>query len=362
MRMRKFVQLLTAMFLIAGLLAAPTSAEARQTIRLTIGGGHPAGTIGYITGAHEQFQVDVSRMVEERTNYDILWIEAYGGTIASLSEMVEATQHGLLDIGVINPLFVSSDLFLHGIAFFVPMTTGDTVILGEVMDVMYEEFPYFKDILQNNFNQKFLGIGFNGGFQLFSSRPVHSMEDLRGLRVAGAGANLHWLRNTGAVPVQDTIANGYTSIQTGVYDAWLMLADSIMRFRIYEVAPYDILVDFGSAPNGLLTINMNTWNRLPAEIQDILVEAGRLYSLDQRTRANEDDVFARNYMQTRGLTTIEFPLEEREKWIALLPNIPDIWVEEVENRGFPGRVMMDRFLELFAERGVTLPRDTWGSM
>ena len=67
-------------------------------------------------------------------------------------------------------------------------------------------------------------------------------------------------------------------------------------------------------------------------------------------------------MQSEGLTTIEFPREEREKWIALLPNIPNIWVEEVEGKGFPGRAMMDRFLELFAERGVTLPRDTWGSM
>ena len=337
-----------------------TTDDGRQTITLTIGAGHPAGTIGHVTGAQDQFQVDVSRLAAERTNYDIQWIEAYGATIAALSEMVDATQRGLLDIGVINKLFVSSDLFLHGIAFFVPMTTDDTTVLAEVMEIMYEEFPYFKDVLENDFNQKFLGMGFNGGFQLFSNRPVYTMEDLRGLRIAGAGANLHWLANTGAVPVQDAISNGYTSIQTGVYDAWLMLADSIMRFRIHEVAPYDILVNFGSAPNGILTVNLDTWNSLPPEIQEILVEAGQLYSADQPVRANIDDAYARAFMQSEGMTTIEFPEEEREKWIAALPNVPNIWVEEAESMGFPGRQMMDRFLELFAERGVTLPLETWG--
>jgi hypothetical protein len=72
-----------AVSLVAG-LATHASAE---TITLRIASGH-APAVVYAGLMRDYFQPELKRRVEERTDYNINWVEGYGGAIVRVGERV----------------------------------------------------------------------------------------------------------------------------------------------------------------------------------------------------------------------------------------------------------------------------------
>ncbi len=81
------------------------------------------------------------------------------------------------------------------------------------------------------------------------------MADLKGRKIAGAGLNLKWLEYAGAVPVQSRLPEAYTSMQTGVYNGWIMFPSGWVNFKLNEVAKYYTEVGFGAITWHGLTMN-----------------------------------------------------------------------------------------------------------
>ena len=88
--------------LIAPLLVAvavatiPRMAHA-ETFRLTIGAGHPVPAASWVAPMQSFMQVEVKKRVEQKTGHKIEWVEAYGGSVAKLGEVLEAVENGLMD-------------------------------------------------------------------------------------------------------------------------------------------------------------------------------------------------------------------------------------------------------------------------
>lgn len=334
---------------------APADVE-KETISLVIGSGHSARQMDYMEALDDFFIPEVSKRVSEETNYEIEWTTAYGGTVAKLPEMVTAVQDGLLDMGTIATAMVSSQLPLHNYTYILPYTADTPVICYEASSQLYNEFP---DELINSFeteyNQKFLGILAQPTYQIYSTVPINSFEDLSGLKIGAAGKNQLWLENTGAVVVQTNMSDNYTSLQTGLIDAVLIAAYWGINSQINEVAPYCIKADLGSHAGAQLTVNLDTWNSLPEEVQTIIAEV-----------ANEFQVYAANYalecegksyalIEEAGGTIIEFPDEDKAEWLAALPNLPDAQYSP-ELAGV-GQDILSRYLEILEEMGQNIPRD-----
>src|SRR5690606_27236449 len=92
----------------------------------------------------------------------------------------------------------------------------------------------------------------------------------------------------GVVPVQSSLVDAYTSLQTGVYNGWIMFPSGVMNFKLYEVSKYYTEIGFGAITWHGLTINSRRFERLPKEVQDILLEVGREYE-DLTGTVNEEN-------------------------------------------------------------------------
>ena len=99
--------------------------------------------------------------------------------------------------------------------------------------------------------------------------PVHSVADLRGHKILAPGPSAAWLEGTGAVAVDGGLTTYYTQIQTGVADGVLTILTGAAPYRIHEVAPYITLVGLGGQVTGALSINLDTWNRLPPDVRGV---------------------------------------------------------------------------------------------
>lgn len=159
----------------------------------------------------------------------------------------------------------------------------------------YDAVPWLTEQFQSEYSQVLLGLHCWDNYHLGTTDPWDTVDDLKGVKIGGAGPNLPWLEFTGAVPIQSTLPMGDLSLQTGVYHGWLMFASAYLGFKFYEPAPNYTLIGFGAMGVNALTMNKRKFDSLPLDPQKIMLDVGRAYedqagaSLNGRQKAGLDD-------------------------------------------------------------------------
>lgn len=336
-----------------------TGAEGQgQSISVTLGAGHPAGgAITYTNLSQDLFVPEFVKRVEEETDHTIQVNEAYGGSITPLGEVLEGTRDGILDIGLVPWPFEPSNLFLHNIAYYVPFGTPDPTMAIQVVRDAFEEHPEMITVFEEEWNQKMLGIAGVGNYGLISTFEWSDVSELRGKKISAAGPNLPWLEPVGAVPVQGNLNEWYTSLQTGVFEGAIMFPEATVGFRLHEPAPNYTKTDFGAIGVGSLNVNLDFFNGLPEEVQEILVELGREYEEQMGPQIDEDAEAAIQTMEEEGTAIRELPFDQKQAWADALPNIPAERAAEADEMGLPGTDLMRTYLQLMKDAGFEFPRD-----
>ncbi len=336
-------------------LSLPLAAHAEK-FTLRVASGHPSGPSVYVSLVEKLFVPEVKKRVKERTKHEVDFVEGYGGAIVKVAETLEAVENGLIDIGAYCFCFEPAKLFLHNFPYYAPFGPQDSDQAMKVTRAVYNRFPVLTEVFEKQYKQKLLGLSGWDNYHLGTVKEWNKVSDLKGVKVGGAGPNLPWIEYAGAVPVQSTLPEGYMSLQNGVYSGWLMFPSAYFGFKFYEPAPYYTLIGFGAVGVNGLTINLNTFRKLPKEIQDILVEVGRLYE--------EESGKALNAAQAKGLENLEksgkavikkLPEDTRVEWAKSLSGFPVKMAKEADGKGLPGTAVMRAYLEEMEKAGYKPP-------
>ena len=286
----------------------------------------------------------------------IRWTEAYGGSLYNYEGTLEAIEIGLTDMGWVGTLWELSKMPLQNVTYYTPFVTHDFHLLSQLINDLHETEPVLAQAWTDQ-NQRFLGASVIETYHLMTNFPVNSVDDLRGRKILAPGPSASWLEGTGAVAVEGSLTTYYTDIQTGVADGVLTILTGAAPYRIHEVAPYITLVDLGSQVMGAISINLDTWNSLPEDIQTVLAELGREYSKEEANEVEERYERFRASMQSEGAMISEFPEVERRKWLDGMPNIAGSWAEATQRRGIPAKELLGIYMNAVRERGATPLRD-----
>jgi TRAP-type C4-dicarboxylate transport system substrate-binding protein len=344
-----------AMGLIAVCLLTPGMVQATN-FRLIIGAGHPVEASAWITSMRDYMQVEIKKQVEAKTPHKIEWVEAYGGSIAKLGEVLEAIESGLMDVGDVHIPFEPSKLMAQNFPYFIPFGTPDPLVATKAAFKVYQDVPQLKEILEKKYNQVFLGVGAVPCYNLVTTFPWDKVEQLKGKKIAAAGPNIPWLQSVGAAGVQSNLNEAYTSLQTGVYQGWVMHAQATVSFKLHEVAKNFMVTDFGAIPNVLITINRTTWNKFPKEVKEIFTAVGSQYHLIQTPLAQAKDDRAFQTMKDTGCKVQTLTWDEKVKWANALTDIPHDRIAEINKAGMPGEAIRAYYMNLKAA-GVKFPRE-----
>jgi TRAP-type C4-dicarboxylate transport system substrate-binding protein len=360
MKQRRYVKALivlgTLVFMIGFLNGPSVMAVNKKVIKLKFGAGHPTAA-PWVSFASNFFCKEAPKRIDERTNYKLEISELWGGSVAKLGEVLEAVEIGILDMGIVIIGFDPTKCYLHNWQFNIPFYMHDPRKSIRVRMKVYEEFPIFEDVFKK-YNQIHLGAGGHDDYGLISTFPVRKAEDLKGHKICAAGSNIPWIKGTGAVPVQGTLNEAYTGLQTGVYDGWVMFPSSTVSFKLHEVAKNYTLTNFGSVTGVQhITINTKVWNKLPPEVQKILREVGKEYTIKQHEAVNDLSEKALKTMRDSGVAIHQLPHEEKVKWASMLINQPKQWAEEAEAKGYPGTAIMKATIKYAEQEGHVFLRN-----
>jgi C4-dicarboxylate-binding protein DctP len=322
-------------------------------ITLRIASGHAPGVV-YVNLMRDFFEVEVKKRVEERTDHTVNFVEGYAGSIVKTNETLEGVQDNIVDMGGFCFCFEPSNLPLHAFQVMLPFGPTDPEQSLKMAQAVYAATPQLTSVFEEKFNQKLLARITDGAYNLGTTFDWNTLDNLKGQKIAGAGLNLNWLNYAQAVGVQSALPNAYQDMSTHVYEGWIMFPSAWNNLKLYEPAPFYTLIGFGAITWHGLTINLDTWNRLPPEVQEILVEVAKEF--EEKTGEVNKAEYARHVEELRGKTTVkELPEDVRKAWAEALAAWPQQIAKEIDGKGLPGSETLKLALKAAEDAGYTWP-------
>lgn len=190
----------------------------------------------------------------------------YGPEVVALPQMKDALQTGLADVGNGLPLYFAADFPQTGLA-------GDLALMGRspyAMGYAMTEFGVNCAVCQEEFKKfggVFLGSGSSDVYVLLTTKPVRSVDDLKGLRLRSGGAPYsRWAEHFGATPVNLPVGQTFEAMSQGTIDGTMASIVDMLSYRLVDVAKYVTMVPLGTYHvTSNFTFSNGTWNKLSVE-------------------------------------------------------------------------------------------------
>ena len=146
------------------------------------------------------------------------------------------------------------------------------------------------------------------------------------------------------------------AMSTGVYSGWLMYPSSYFAYKYHEPAPNYTLIGFGAMGGAaVITMNHNSFQRLPTEIQEIITEVGREYEIWASELLDERQSQGLRDLQNSGAFVRTLSEEARRGWAESLVDFPNSMAQEANSRGLPGSEILNTYIALIDESGYQFP-------
>jgi len=349
---RKHLATVAAAGVMAVAAAATTTSAVADSFTLRIAAGHPAAPLASVNQLQKTFVPNVTKRVAAETEHKVRFIEGYGGTIANLFEVLESTQKGLVDIGAMCSCFEPTKLFVHNLNYFNPFISGDPKIMGPTTRQIHKEFDYFYDVFTDKYNQTYIANGAFDDYGLGTKFPWTKMEELKGVKIGAAGPNLPWLDFAGAAKVQTNLNEVYNALQSGVFSGVVIFPAPYFGFKFGEVAKYYTTMGWGSVVAYPVTVNNDTWAKLPDSVKKIIMEETQVYNVAVEDEGVAKFSSALVNLKKQGVTVRDLGDEERGKMARAI----EPWVQEkaaeYEAQGVPGKATFRRLMELSIANGA----------
>ncbi len=175
----------------------------------------------------------------------------------------------------------------------------------------------FDEIHRKQLNSIYLGRPGNQiPFQLWGNVEVKSPDALKGLRIRTSPMYIDFLKALGTTPISTKPGDIYQAMERKVVDGFCWPYTKVRDWGFHEVTKYVIGPGFYNVCHPVL-INLDTWNKLPKGVQDILVET--MKEAEKRVTARDDKQVADEgpLLEKAGLTFIRFSPEDTKRYLDL---------------------------------------------
>jgi TRAP-type C4-dicarboxylate transport system substrate-binding protein len=233
------------------------------------------------------------KLIEEETKGAIKWKSIAGAQIADCKATFSAVKDDLMQGGLAIPTYVPNLLPSNAMVY-------STVILGD--DVVAAAGAGSETVLLNcpSCLEEYKALNaiplspYPGAASVFAcTKPVKTVEDLKGKRIRATGAAVELVKLAGGVPVSVTLPETVSLLQRGGVDCHYGVPEWLKSFSIGEVAKY--VVDY---PLGVLSpvvaflMRRDTFHKLTKEQKAIHLRAAAriaaMHSINNFVIKNEE--------------------------------------------------------------------------
>ena len=252
--------------------AEPAADDTVYTIKL----GHSDTTENLLHVSLLNFKAYVEEASGGRLKIDLYAAEQLG----SNAEMVEMIEMGSLDAMMLPQgaeATYAPKLNILGMPFLFPDYDSVYKVLdGEIGQELVE------GLAERNMIQ--LAYWENGLRQTTNNvRPINSPEDLQGLKIRTPedAVTMAIFEALGASPAPLAFGELYLALQQGTFDGQENPVSNIYANNFQDVQKYLAITNHKYECKNMI-FSLTTWNKLPADLQELLLEAAKTYGDEHR--------------------------------------------------------------------------------
>ena len=218
------------------------------------------------------------KVVEERTNGAVEIKAFHSGQLYMYHELADPLIAGDIDLalgtpGTFGKLAPSSAL--DWIGWEVPSEAEGWRAIRELC-----EHPDFLATINGRFQELGVKLLFYSPLSIIKGpltvdRPVRTMEDLQGLLVYAPSPSVaDFVKALGGKTVFVPTGEVYTALQRGTFQGLLSQQELYFAFKLYEQTKYltDYIFSAGLMP---FFISMKAWDKLPENVQKVMMDTSR---------------------------------------------------------------------------------------
>ncbi len=211
---------------------------------------------------------------------------------------------------------------------------------------LYDEFPALQDEYSD---VQLLGLWTHDIGDIWTkSVQVETVEDMQGLSMRfPTGIMGQVMDAMGASSVGLPAPEIFDSLNTGVIDGLSIAVSGLESFGLYPELNYGTTCNCYVAAQ-YLVINLDSWNSLTPDAQQVMLDLGREYSLVAAEVYDEAYVAIFQKAMDEGIEIYELPDDELDRWHEIGQQVTDEWIAAREAAGVPAQDMYDRMQDIKA--------------
>ncbi len=325
--MKRRSVLLVLFFCVTLFLTLPADAQ----IRLTYSNFFPP------THVHSQLAEAWCKAVEKQTNGEIVFNYFPASTLTRPQQTYIAVAKGVADIGM-TAIAYSRGRFPVLEAIDLPMGYTSGVQATAVANQVLQKFDP-----EELHNTEVMYLHAHGpGLIHTRNKPVHTLADLKGLKIRGTGTSGEVIAALGGTPVGQSMAETYQMLQRGVVDGSAHPIEANNGWKLGEVTKY-MIQNFSSGYTTTFAVFMNQkkWWQLTPEQQGIITAINEKFARKHGQAWDEADEKGLAFFLSKGGTVISQTEEVSRRWAQKTSVIIDDYVQSVAERGIDGKKVVD---------------------
>lgn len=323
--------------------AAAEPAKADEVYTLVFTFSDPEGNNQY-TDIFKPFFDKITEETDGRVQFEC----HFNGELVSLSEAYDAAVKGIVDIAYIRSGSLPYCPF-ESLLENPPITGKECTRSSYIMNQLFDEYP--------ELGAGYTGVKFLFRYQMYygyigtTKDAIESFDDLKGkTMIVGSALAASRAQAFGATPLDVLPPDFYTSLEKGLADGALTVTQpEMVSFSWADVIGNVTMLPVIKATAGLV-INEDTWNSLPADIQEAIENAipEAIELADQA--AHNCSVAAIETLEAGGTNYIE-PDEEFVNAVKAADEVViQAYIDELEADGLTNAgEIYARYLELYNE-------------
>lgn len=317
-------------------LAAP-GAQAQQ-VEVTVAHGSPLTHVIAAQGV-QNWMDRVKELTGDRVKFNYF----PAGQIAGLRELLSALQNGVADFVPIPVGYVSDKMPLNGVSMLPGLGSTSNEIVTAHGKLLTEGGPLAEEFAANG--AKPLWVMAFPPYQIVSTgEPIKTLADFDGkvLRSAGGSMNLV-ISSLGASPAEIPVSDMYVALERGTAGGTISALSSIKPYKVDEImTSASTNGSFGTFVN-IFAANMDTWNSLPKDIQDAMIQAGKDTQESASKFMDEEISGLIKEFEEGGKDMYEFAPDQLQAINERLAPVQEDWVTRLKDRGLPAQEVLDNF-------------------
>ena len=274
------------------------------------------------------------KWVEEQSSGTLRVQPYWAGSILSSAHSMNEIRHGVVDIGLITPIYARGGAHLIRIqaGFYAGLTTFEQQVA--MYRCLAEFDPQFGRELDD-----LIVLAVQGGNLpgiVTRDKPISKLDDLKGLRVRAPVEILAVLKHLCADPVDMPMGEVYSALAKGVLDGVVAPADTLRSLHFAEIAQYFNTISIPRGAYAARAMGEKRWRSLTDEQRELLHRGVAVWERALADELLRADRAGETMGREQGMEFNVLPPEEVERFLDVYNQYAERGAQGAQRFGIDG--------------------------